>query len=188
MTALKNTLVGNKFISCPPKKTMTARQIAHRNKLRALTASLKTIKPGQKKNMEDKEIQTEAVEINPPRFFSDLDPNRKINFGDVQLLDGCSAKLENLQLEDKGGGLFGLSWDRYDHPLCRYHNVALVLFEEIRQQFFYELEFFNTWNRKAEFRLDMLPGSKVHVHVFTVRSKWGCKTSNSPSQYLGMIF
>lgn len=184
MTASKNILAGNKFISCPAKKTMTARQIAHRNKLRAVTASLKIIKAGQQKNMK---IQTEAVEINPPRFFSDLDPNRKINYGDVQLLDGCSAKLENLQLEDKGAGLFGLSWDGYDHPLCRYHNVALVLFEEVRQQFFYELEFSNTWDRKAEFRLDMLAGSKVHVHVFTVRLKWGCKTSNSPNQYLGVI-
>ncbi|MBC8986183.1 hypothetical protein H9X96_10400 [Pedobacter sp. N36a] len=184
MTASKNTLVGNKFISCPPKKTMTARQIAHRDKLRAVTASLKMIKPGQQKNMA---IQREAVEIHPPRFFSDLDPNRKINFGDVQLVDGCSAKLENLKLEDKGAGLFGLSWDGYDYPLCRYHSIALVLFEEVRQQFFYELKFSNVWDRKAEFRLDMLPGSKVHVHVFTVRSHWGRKTSNSPSQYLGVI-
>ncbi|ALL04378.1 hypothetical protein AQ505_02005 [Pedobacter sp. PACM 27299] len=190
MIASKNTLVRNKFISCPPcppKKTMTARQIAHRNKLRAVTASLKIRKSGQENNMENKGIQTEAVEINPPRFFSDLDSNRKMNFEDVQLVDGCSAKLENLQLEDKGAGLFGLSWDGYDHPLCRYHNVALVLFEEVRQQFFYELEFSNTWDRKAEFRLDMLAGSKVHVHVFTVRLKWGRKTSNSPSQYLGVI-
>ncbi|WGQ07523.1 hypothetical protein QG516_13195 [Pedobacter gandavensis] len=184
MIASKNTLAGNKFISCPPKKTMTARQIAHRNKLRAATASLIIIKPGQKKKMA---IQAEAVEINPPRFFSDLDPNRKINFGDVQLVDGCSAKLENLALEDKGAGLFGLSWDGYDHPQCRYHSVALVLFEEVRQQFFYELKFSNVWDRKAEFRLDMLPGSKVHVHVFAIRLKWGRKTSNSPSEYLGVI-
>lgn len=177
-------MVGNKFISCPPKKTMTARQIAHRNKLRAVTGSLKIIKAGQQKNMKS---QREAVEINPPRFFSDLDPNRKINFGDVQLLDGCSAKMENLQLEDKGGGLYSLSWDGYNDPLGRCHSVALVLFEEVRQQFFYELHFSNVWDRKAEFRLDLLPGSKVHVHVFTVRLRWGRKTSNSPSQYLGVI-
>ena len=163
---------------------VSRKQIAHRNKLRAVTASLIIIKPGQKKKMA---IQTEAVEINPPRFFSDLDPNQKINYGDVQLVDGCAVKLENLQLEDKGAGLFGLSWDGYNDPLGRYHSVALVLFEEVRQQFFYELEFSNVWNRKAEFRLDLLPGSKVHVHVFTVRLKWGRKTSNSPSQYLGII-
>ncbi|WP_316840689.1 hypothetical protein [Pedobacter gandavensis] len=106
-----------------PKRPPTVAQIQHRKKFRSLQEFLKPFSPvleiGFKNPPRQFTPQSKAFSVNFPKIFKDTE--LKVSSADLQLSDGYAAQLYNLQLEDRGDGLFGLSWNECRDSIGRYN-------------------------------------------------------------------
>ncbi|WP_316746915.1 DUF6266 family protein [Pedobacter gandavensis] len=175
-----------------PKKPLTEGQRIQREKFEVLKTFLKpfskVLDVGFKNQASGLTPKTKALAVNLPRMIIGYNKEILLNVVDLKLSEGYAARLGNLQMEDKGGGLFRLTWDKCDNILGKYNVISLVLYDDNQHKVFYTPNLTPVNRQEAEFLLGDLVGHWVHVYVFTVGVKVkGVKNSNSNSQYLGMV-
>ncbi|WP_316819815.1 DUF6266 family protein [Pedobacter gandavensis] len=175
-----------------PKKAPSDAQIKQREKFRVLQKFLKPFSPVLKTGFKNYARQTcpklKAFSVNYPKIYASEAAELVLDLTKLELSEDYGPALSNLQMEDKGDGLFGLSWEKPKDIMNRNNTLALVLYDETQHEVNYTFALAPVSQLQAEFHLHNLIGRRVHVFVFTVGPKLVRKSPNSVTQYLGMVF
>ncbi|MCX2453384.1 DUF6266 family protein [Pedobacter sp. PLR] len=182
------TMVRCKPDPLAPKKPPTKAQLANQEKFKLVSRLIRPFAPvidvGFKQYKSKIGARAKAFKLNYQTAVTGTFPYLSINYKELQLSTGNASDLYNLKMEDKGGGLFGLTWKSCGCNRSQDDMLVLVLYEETQNSVAYTMELANVSRQQAEFVVCDRIGCKVHVYVFTVGKKKG---GNSESQYLGLV-
>lgn len=171
-----------------PKKPASMAQLANQQKFKLLQRLLLPLAPvievGFNPQGRGMGARAKAFSLNYRKAVTGVYPNLRVNYEKLQISKGNAFGLYNLKMEDKGAGLFGLTWRCCDQEWGRGHLLALMLYDETRNTVRYALDLANVSRQEVEFNLCGEASGKVHVYVFTIGKN---KAGNSDSQYLGMV-
>lgn len=182
------TVVRTKRDPDAPKIPGTIAQIANRERFRLLSRLLSALSPvlsvGFSALRKGKTARGTAFRLNYNQSLIGIFPEFKIDYEQLQLSKGNAYGLNNLKMEDKGGGLFELTWNCAGYKCDKDEMVALVLYDEKRDSLRYSLDLASVGRQQAEFNIDLERTGKLHIYVFTIGKNKG---GNSNSQYLGWV-